>query len=130
MSKARDVRDQLIQLMERVEIVPTSLPDSSDNTPIRKVRAHRAPRSPASRDCVRQAICSGFFCNAAKLGRSGDSYRTLKNNQTVHIHPNSSLFESRPRWLVYFELVLTSKEFMRQVIEAESEWLLEGSSDP
>lgn len=45
--------------------------------------------------------------------------------QSVTIHPNSALFEELPRWLLYHELVFTSKEFMRQVIEIESKWLLE-----
>ena len=31
------------------------------------------------------------------------------------IHPNSSLFEDKPRWVIYYELVFTTKEFMRQV---------------
>ena len=30
-----------------------------------------------------------------------------------------------PRWVVYFELVLTSKEFMRTVSEIRPQWLLE-----
>lgn len=45
--------------------------------------------------------------------------------QGVTIHPNSSLFEDLPRWVLYHELVFTTKEFMRQVIEIESSWLLE-----
>lgn len=45
--------------------------------------------------------------------------------QTVTIHPNSALFEELPRWILYHELVFTTKEFMRQVIEIESKWLLE-----
>ena len=49
----------------------------------------------------------------------------MKQQQTVFIHPNSSLFEQQPRWLLYHELVLTTKEFMRQVLEIESSWLLE-----
>lgn len=39
----------------------------------------------------------------------------VKHNQTVMIHPNSSLFEELPRWVVYYELVFTTKEYMRQV---------------
>lgn len=35
--------------------------------------------------------------------------------QTVMIHPNSSLFQEQPRWVIYHELVFTTKEFMRQV---------------
>lgn len=45
--------------------------------------------------------------------------------QTVMIHPNSALFEELPRWVLYHELVFTTKEYMRQVIEIESKWLLE-----
>jgi pre-mRNA-splicing factor ATP-dependent RNA helicase DHX16 len=43
----------------------------------------------------------------------------------VHIHPSSALQEALPRWVIYHELVLTSKEFMRQVIEINPEWLVE-----
>lgn len=60
-----------------------------------------------------QAITAGYFYHTARLTRSG--YRTVKQQQTVFIHPNSSLFEEQPRWLLYHELVLTTKEFMRQV---------------
>ncbi|KAG0320149.1 hypothetical protein BGZ99_004671 [Dissophora globulifera] len=107
MSRARDIRDQMVGLMERTEVVMESNPNPADTAPIRK------------------AITSGFFYNAAKLTRSGDSYRTVKSQQTVLIHPSSSLYQINPRWVVYFELVLTSKEFMRVVMEIESEWLKE-----
>jgi len=33
----------------------------------------------------------------------------------VFIHPSSALFQRQPDWVVYFELVLTSKEYMREV---------------
>lgn len=92
MSRARAVRDQLIGLMERTEVPLISNPDPGNTVPIRK------------------AFTSGFFYHAARMARSGDSYRTIKHNQTVAIHPSSSLFGELPRWVVYFELVLTSKE--------------------
>ncbi|KAI8601961.1 hypothetical protein EDD21DRAFT_373131 [Dissophora ornata] len=107
MSKARDIRDQMVGLMERTEVPMVSNPNPADTAPIRK------------------AITSGFFYNAAKLTRSGDSYRTVKSNQTVLIHPSSSLYQVNPKWVVYFELVMTSKEFMRVVMEIESNWLTE-----
>ena len=44
------------------------------------------------------------------------------------IHPSSSLYQVNPKWVVYFELVLTSKEFMRVVMEIDSAWLTEGMS--
>ncbi|XP_010569458.1 PREDICTED: putative pre-mRNA-splicing factor ATP-dependent RNA helicase DHX16 [Haliaeetus leucocephalus] len=101
--RARDVREQLEGLMERVEVAPSSC--ASDYVPVRK------------------AITAGFFYHTARLTRGG--YRTVKHQQTVFIHPNSSLFEEQPRWVLYHELVFTTKEFMRQVIEIDSAWLLE-----
>ena len=106
LKRARDVREQLVQLMERTEVEMES--NSEDTLGIRK------------------AIASGYFYNTARMQKSGD-YRTVKNAQTVHIHPQSCLFQQEvpPRWLIFHELVLTSKEFMRNVIEIESQWLVE-----
>ncbi|XP_045049217.2 pre-mRNA-splicing factor ATP-dependent RNA helicase DHX16 [Desmodus rotundus] len=103
MRRARDVREQLEGLLERVEVGLSSCQGDY-------IR-------------VRKAITAGYFYHTARLTRSG--YRTVKQQQTVFIHPNSSLFEEQPRWLLYHELVLTTKEFMRQVLEIESSWLLE-----
>uniref|UniRef100_G1DFR4 RNA helicase n=1 Tax=Capra hircus TaxID=9925 RepID=G1DFR4_CAPHI len=103
MRRARDVREQLEGLLERVEV----------------------GLSPCQGDYirVRKAITPGYFSHTARWTRS--AYRTVKQQQTVFIHPNSSHFEEQPRWLLYHELVLTTKEFMRQVLEIESIWLLE-----
>ena len=57
----------------------------------------------------------------------GGNYKTVKHNQQVMIHPNSSLFEDLPRWVIYHELVFTTKEYMRNTIEIENKWLLEVS---
>ncbi|XP_066295564.1 pre-mRNA-splicing factor ATP-dependent RNA helicase DHX16-like [Branchiostoma lanceolatum] len=102
--RARDVRDQLAGLIERVEIEPTSSPDDTV--------------------AIRKSITSGFFYHTARLSKSGQ-YKTVKHQQTVMIHPNSCLFQEQPRWIIYFELVFTTKEYMRQVIEIENSWLLE-----
>ncbi|KAA8542531.1 hypothetical protein F0562_023683 [Nyssa sinensis] len=104
MKRARDVRDQLEGLLERVEIELTSNPN--DLEPIKK------------------AITSGFFPHSARLQKNG-SYRTVKHPQTVHIHPSSGLAQVLPRWVVYHELVLTTKEYMRQVTELKPDWLVE-----
>ncbi|KAG8852782.1 hypothetical protein FRB91_005914 [Serendipita sp. 411] len=109
LSRARDVRDQLAGLCERVEIVSQSNPNSSDITPIQR------------------ALVAGLFHFSAQLQKSGDSYRTTKSHQTVYIHPSSSLFNSQPpvRTVVYYELVMTSKSYLRQVMEIKPQWLLE-----
>ncbi|KAI3965131.1 hypothetical protein MKW92_039518 [Papaver armeniacum] len=66
----------------------------------------------------------GFFHHTAKLQKNG-AYRTVKNPQTVHIHPSSGLAQLLPRWVIYHELVMTTKEYMRQVTELKPEWLVE-----
>ncbi len=39
-----------------------------------------------------QSIASGFFYHTARLQKDG-SYRTVKNPQSVHLHPSSSLLQ-------------------------------------
>jgi pre-mRNA-splicing factor ATP-dependent RNA helicase DHX16 len=66
-------------------------------------------------DAVRKSIAAGYFYHCARLQKDG-SYRTVKNPTAVSIHPGSSLSkEVLPRWVIYHEMVLTSKEFMRTV---------------
>jgi pre-mRNA-splicing factor ATP-dependent RNA helicase DHX16 len=104
MKRARDVREQLVGLMQRVEIdMVSNVTETAD---------------------IKKAITAGYFYHIARLSKGG-SYKTVKHNQSVTIHPNSALFEDLPRWILYHELVFTTKEFMRQVIEIESKWLLE-----
>ncbi|XP_027168695.1 pre-mRNA-splicing factor ATP-dependent RNA helicase DEAH1-like isoform X2 [Coffea eugenioides] len=104
MKRARDIRDQLEGLLERVEIEVTSNVNDLE--------------------AIKKAITSGFFPHSARLQKNG-SYRTVKHPQTVHIHPSSGLAQVLPRWVVYHELVLTTKEYMRQVTELKPEWLVE-----
>ncbi|KAI6248296.1 Pre-mRNA-splicing factor ATP-dependent RNA helicase-like protein cdc28 [Erysiphe necator] len=108
LTRARDVRDQLAKLCERVEVVTSSC-GANNLVPIQK------------------AITAGFFPNAAQLQRGGDSYRTVKNNTTVYIHPSSVLMDSNPpiKMVVYYELVQTSKEYMRSCLPIKPEWLHE-----
>ncbi|KAG6268625.1 hypothetical protein E4U47_004527 [Claviceps purpurea] len=108
LTRARDVRDQLAKLCERVEVAPSTC-GASNLRPIKR------------------AITAGFFPNAARLQRSGDSYRTVKNNTTVWVHPSSVLMAVDPpeKMVIYFELVQTTKEYMRGVIPIETKWLAE-----
>ena len=41
---------------------------------------------------MRKAICAGYFYHTARRQKN-DSYRTVKNPQTVDIHPSSGLRE-------------------------------------
>jgi ATP-dependent RNA helicase DHX8/PRP22 len=60
-----------------------------------------------------------------------EGFRTLLDNQQVYIHPcktlilASSLFNKGPEWVIYHELVLTSKEYMREVSTLDPKWLID-----
>ena len=73
---------------------------------------------------VRKAITAGFFYHTVRLSKSGH-YKTVREQQTVAMHPTSCLFEDLPKWIIYHELVCTNKEYMRQIIPIESKWLQE-----
>ncbi|GAB0088434.1 ATP-dependent RNA helicase DHX8 [Sergentomyia squamirostris] len=107
LKRAQDVRKQLLGIMDRHKLDVVS---AGKNT----VR-------------VQKAICSGFFRNAAKKDPQ-EGYRTLVDSQVVYIHPSSALFNRQPEWVVYHELVQTTKEYMREVTTIDPKWLVEFAS--
>uniref|UniRef100_A0A8B9JWN2 DEAH-box helicase 35 n=1 Tax=Astyanax mexicanus TaxID=7994 RepID=A0A8B9JWN2_ASTMX len=103
--RAMSVREQLRRLLNKFKVPRTS----SEGDP----------------DVILRCIVSGFFANAARLHHSG-SYRTLRDDRELHIHPNSVLYGEKPqKWVVFNEVVQTSKYFMRDVTAVESAWLVE-----
>ncbi|XP_058459860.1 ATP-dependent RNA helicase DHX8 [Malaya genurostris] len=104
LKRAQDVRKQLLGIMDRHKLDVVS---AAKNT----VR-------------VQKTICSGFFRNAAKKDPQ-EGYRTLVDSQVVYIHPSSALFNRQPEWVVYHELVQTTKEYMREVTTIDPKWLVE-----
>ncbi|RWS04771.1 ATP-dependent RNA helicase DHX8-like isoform 1 [Dinothrombium tinctorium] len=104
LKRAQDVRKQLLGIMDRHKLDVVS-----------------CGRNTAR---VQKAICSGFFRNAAKKDPQ-EGYRTLVDGQVVYIHPSSALFNKQPEWVVYHELVLTTKEYMREVTAIDPKWLVE-----
>ncbi|KRX98310.1 putative pre-mRNA-splicing factor ATP-dependent RNA helicase mog-5 [Trichinella pseudospiralis] len=104
LKRAQDIRKQLLGIMDRHRLDMISCGKNMQK--------------------VQKAICSGFFRNAAKKDPQ-EGYRTLVDSQTVYIHPSSSLFHNQPEWVVYHELVMTTKEYMREVCAIEPKWLVE-----
>ena len=117
MKRARDVREQLVGLCDRVELALVSSGGGGGGG---------GDTAASSTSALGKAVTSGFFYHAAKMQKGG-GYRTIKNAHSVHIHPSSCLAKEEvpPRWVVFHELVETTKEFMRQVISIEPEWLVE-----
>ncbi|XP_052803131.1 ATP-dependent RNA helicase DHX8-like isoform X3 [Mya arenaria] len=104
LKRAQDVRKQMLGIMDRHKLDVVSAGKATSK--------------------VQKAICSGFFRNAAKKDPQ-EGYRTLVDGQVVYIHPSSALFNRQPEWVIYHELVLTTKEYMREVTAMDPKWLVE-----
>ncbi|KAF7456170.1 putative pre-mRNA-processing protein 8 [Cryptosporidium felis] len=105
LKKARDIKTQIDSLLsEKLNISITSSPNEVES--------------------IRKAITAGFFSQTARINKGGN-YTTVKWRHIVDIHPSSTLFGTKPVALTYTELVLTTKEYMRNVTEIKMDWLLE-----
>ncbi|KAI3452603.1 hypothetical protein Pfo_009267 [Paulownia fortunei] len=104
--KAREVRSQLLDILKTLKIPLTSCgPDW---------------------DVVRKAICSAYFHNAARLKGVGE-YVNCRNGMPCHLHPSSAIYGLgyTPDYVVYHELILTTKEYMQCATAVEPQWLAE-----
>jgi HrpA-like RNA helicase len=114
MMRVDNVRSQLKGYLEKLELpIESSFP---------------------SIDPLRKSIVAGFFLNTAMrtasegVGGSKTAYKTIcGRSEIVKVHPSSSLFMRNPppKWVVYNELVFTTKHYIRSVIIVEKEWLME-----
>ncbi|KAM0276954.1 hypothetical protein ACHAQH_006239 [Verticillium albo-atrum] len=106
MKRAKDVHDQLVKIMDR----------------------YRHPVVSCGRNTqkVRQALCSGFFRNAARKDPQ-EGYKTLTEQTPVYLHPSSALFGKQAEWVIYHTLVLTTKEYMHCSTSIEPKWLVEAA---
>jgi len=93
---------------------------------IMKSKSHAIVSSQGDWDIVRKAICSAYFANACKLKGIGE-YVNMRKGIPCHLHPSSALFGMgyNPQYLVYHELIMTKKEYMRNVTTVDGEWLAE-----
>ncbi|TGO50114.1 hypothetical protein BOTNAR_0405g00040 [Botryotinia narcissicola] len=103
MKRAKDVRDQLLRIMERYK--------------------HPIVSCGRNTDKVRQALCSGFFRNSARKD-SQEGYKTLIESTPVYLHPSSALFGKQAEWVIYHTLVMTTKEYMHCTTTIDPKWLV------
>ena len=104
--KAREIRSQLIDILKQQKIPLNSCGTKWD--PVRKV------------------ITSAYFYNAASIKGIG-AYVNMLTGTPAALHPSSALsgLGYTPDYVVYHELVLTTKEYMRNVTAVDAEWLAE-----
>jgi ATP-dependent RNA helicase DHX8/PRP22 len=106
MRRAKDVRDQIVKIMDRYK--------------------HPIKSCGRATEKVRRALCAGFFRNAARKDPQ-EGYKTLTEGTPVYLHPSSALFGKQAEWVIYHELVLTSKEYMHCTTSIEPKWLVEAA---
>jgi len=77
-------------------------------------------------DVIRKCICAGYYHQAAKVRGIGE-YINLRTSVTVQLHPTSALYGLGflPDYVIYHELILTSKEYMSTVTAVDPHWLAE-----
>ena len=75
-------------------------------------------------DVLRHCICAGYYHQAAKVRGVGE-YANLRTSVTVQLHPTSALsgLGYLPDYVVYHELILTSREYMSCVTAVDPHWL-------
>ncbi|GAA5941896.1 uncharacterized protein JCM15063_000812 [Sporobolomyces koalae] len=77
---------------------------------------------------VLRCLCSGYFRNAARWNPNGDgTFLSIKENAVLHVHPSSIMFTRSPKtkYVVFHEVVETTKRFMREITCIELDWLVQ-----
>ncbi|GJN88407.1 hypothetical protein Rhopal_001373-T1 [Rhodotorula paludigena] len=106
LSRALSIRTQLAKYLKRFEIPIVSC--GEDHTSIRR------------------CLTSGYFRNAAVLQPDG-TYRSVREGAILHAHPSSVLFSRTPSkpFVIFHEVIETTKGFMREITVIEQDWLVE-----
>eukprot|EP00898_Chlorokybus_atmophyticus_P003156 jgi/Chlat1/3841/Chrsp26S04064 len=107
LKSADNVRQQLVRIMARFGMKMVSTEFTSKEYYVN----------------IRKAIVAGFFMQVAHRERQGN-YLTVKDNQSVALHPSACL-DHKPDWVVYNEFVLTTKNYIRTVTDVKPEWLID-----
>lgn len=113
----KDVRRQLSQLMQK--IAKGSLNVRTNERYKERQRDYKN---------LRKALCVGYANKLAERMVQHNGYRTIGfKPQLVQVHPSSTLKTDEdgmfPNYVVYHELIATSRPFMRNVCAVEMPWV-------
>merc|ERR1712083_473241 len=76
---------------------------------------------------ILKCIIKGYFSNAAQIQSDG-SYKTVRGNQRLHLHPSSVLDSEAIPWVIYHEVIQTDAVYMHDVTAIKPTWLQELAS--
>ncbi|WCJ38716.1 RNA helicase family protein [Euphorbia peplus] len=117
MKFVKDVRKQLCQIMQKV---------AKGSYDVQAGGRYR--KGEYEYRNLRKALCAGYANKLAEKMVHHNGYRTIGfKHQLVQVHPSSVLetdeFGKFPNFVVYHELIATSRSFMRDVCAVESSWV-------
>lgn len=106
LSRAVSIRSQLLKYLQRFSVPLRSCISSGDATPIRR------------------CLVSGYFKNAAKFSPDGTYSLLREQGAILHVHPSSVMFTRTPKtgFVVFHDVVETTKVFMRDLTVIDSDW--------
>ncbi|XP_067083676.1 probable ATP-dependent RNA helicase DHX37 [Osmerus mordax] len=90
-----------------------------------------APPTESQVVCLRQVVLAGLGDHLARRVQPEEmldpkwrnGYKTALLDEPVYIHPSSALFKTLPMFVVYQEVMETTKMYMRGVSAVEPEWV-------
>lgn len=118
MKFVKDVRKQLCQIMEKV---------AKGSLDLRTKRSRN--QTGGNYRKLRKSLCVGYANQLAERMMRHNGYRTLGlKSQLVQVHPSSVLKSDEdgmlPNYVIYHELISTTRPFMRSVCAVEMSWAI------
>jgi len=109
LARANEIRHQLLEIMKRLKLKIQSCGGKWDT--------------------IRKCVCSAMLHNAAKMKGIG-VYVNCRTGRPAYLHPSSALYHNGfcSNYVVYDEIMLTTKEYMQCVSAVEPGWLSEFGS--
>ncbi|KAK9188726.1 hypothetical protein WN944_020131 [Citrus x changshan-huyou] len=114
----KDIRKQLCQIMQKI---------AKGSLDVRANHIWKESRQDYRK--LRKALCVGYANQLAERMIHHNGYRTLGfKPQLVQVHPSSELKTDEegllPNYVVYHELIATSRPYMRNVCAVEMQWVM------
>uniref|UniRef100_A0A669Q1C4 RNA helicase n=1 Tax=Phasianus colchicus TaxID=9054 RepID=A0A669Q1C4_PHACC len=76
-------------------------------------------------ELLRRCLCAGYFINVARRSAARTFCTMDGHGSIVYIHPSSTLYnqETRLEWIIFHDVTVTSKIYVRTVCPVRYEWV-------
>ena len=128
---AKDVRRQLLDAMRSLSDDNNGAWSAKRSREEEEEQRHNKNKSERSRTKnVRKALAKGFISKVARRGTASNCFKTFvfEAKTLTEVHPSSARALADedgllPDWIVYHEMIMTSRPFLRHVCKVEYEWI-------